>query len=420
MKTENIKNVLLMTSGEPGRGPCSTKEKRFPLGLGFLISVLRKAGHNVFFIDNYLKPSTALEDGFLHENNIDYVGIYANTICFRDTERMIAVCADLRKQALWQGKIMVGGPHTSVQPESISKEVDFIVQGEGEISILDIVEGRETNRFVQGKPVENLDSLPMPAYDCFQDDLYWTRVEPLPDDPIYTMNTSRGCPFHCRFCSVKGIWGKTFRAFSAERIVADIEKLIADYGVKGIYFREDHFTFHKKRTRDFCNLLIAKNIKIKWFAESRVDVLDEDLLALMRKSGCEWLYLGCESGTQKMLDYYIKGVTLKQIEDAVALCQKYDIKTYTSWIVGGPGETDEDIQKTLDFIDKLKPTQAGKNVFMGLPGSDFYDELENSNQFFHKDDIGIIFLDNYNRLVERFYGNPDYFKVPFKKINDYL
>lgn len=415
MANKEYKNVLMMTSGEPGRGPCSTKEKRFPLGVGFLISVLREAGHKVFFIDNYMKPSTALEDGFLQENQIDYVGIYANTICSRDTNRMIAFCDQLRKENLWNGKIMVGGPHTSVQPDSIHNGVDFIVQGEGEISILDIVEGREKNRIVQGKPVGDLDLLPMPAYDCFQDDLYWTRVEPLPDDPIYTMNTSRGCPFHCRFCSVKGIWGKTFRAFSAERIVADIEKLIEDYGVKGIYFREDHFTFHKKRTRDFCNLLLDKNINIKWFAESRVDVLDEEMVALMAKSGCKWLYLGCESGTQKMLDFYSKGVTLKQIEDAVALCKKYGVETYTSWIVGGPGETEEDIEATLKFIEKIKPTQAGKNVFMGLPGSDFYDDLESSEHFFHKDDIGIIFLDNYNSLVERFYGNPEYYKVPFKK-----
>lgn len=413
MPDKNSKNVLLMTSAEPGIGPCSTKEKRFPLGLGFLISVLREAGHKVFFVDNYLKPSTALEDGFLQDNKIDYVGIYSNTICSRDTNRMIYFCDDLRKQKIWNGKIIIGGPHTSILPEKIPVAADFIVQGEGETAILDIVEGREKNKIVQGKPVEDLDSLPMPAYDYFQNDLYWTRVEPLPDDPIYTMNTSRGCPFHCRFCSVKGVWGKTFRAFSAERIIADIEKLISAYGVKGIYFREDHFTFHKKRTRDFCNLLLEKNINIKWFAESRVDVLDEEMVSLMAKSGCKWLYLGCESGTQKMLDFYSKGVTLKQIEDAVALCNKYGINTYTSWIVGGPGETEEDINETLKFIEKIKPTQAGKNVFLGFPGSDFYDELIESGNVFYKDDLGVLYLKNYNELVERFYGNPDYFKVPF-------
>ncbi|MBW1991275.1 MAG: cobalamin-dependent protein, partial [Deltaproteobacteria bacterium] len=104
-------NVLLTTSAAPEQSPFSTTEKRPPLGVGFLISVLRDAGHRVFFLDNYLKPSHFLDTDYLQRHDIDFVGIYANTICFRDTRRMLYRLEFLRQTGRWQGKIMVGGPH---------------------------------------------------------------------------------------------------------------------------------------------------------------------------------------------------------------------------------------------------------------------------------------------------------------------
>jgi SAM-dependent methyltransferase len=112
-------NVLLTTSAAPRQSPFSTSEKRPPIGLGFLISVLRDAGHKVFFLDNYLAPGNFLETDYLERHDIDFVGIYANTICFRDTRRMLHKLEYLRQTRRWQGKIMVGGPHTSVALETI-------------------------------------------------------------------------------------------------------------------------------------------------------------------------------------------------------------------------------------------------------------------------------------------------------------
>jgi len=120
-------NVLLTTSAAPHQSPFSTTEKRPPIGLGFLISVLRNAGHQVFFIDNYLSPSDFLETDYLQRHDIDFVGIYANTICFRDTRRMLYRLEYLRQTGRWRGKIIVGGPHTSVALETIPPFVDFVV-----------------------------------------------------------------------------------------------------------------------------------------------------------------------------------------------------------------------------------------------------------------------------------------------------
>ena len=114
-------NVLFTTSAAPKKGPFFTNEKRPPLGLGSLISLTRNDEHKVFFIDNYLIPSHFIEEGYLQKNRIDVVAIHANTICYRDTLRMFNEIENLRKKGLWEGKIIVGGPHTSVAPGYYSR-----------------------------------------------------------------------------------------------------------------------------------------------------------------------------------------------------------------------------------------------------------------------------------------------------------
>ena len=252
------RRVLLVTSAAPAQSPFSTREKRPPIGIGFLISVLRDAGHKVSFIDNYLQPSDFLETGYLQKNAIDFVGIYANTICFRDTLRMLHAMQRLRQAGQWRGKIVVGGPHAAVAPQTIPGFVDFIVQGEGEYAMRDIVAGKVTDRIVRYPRINDLDTLPMPAWDCFVDLPYEWSMKLIGDAPVFTMNTSRGCPFRCAFCSVNSVWGRKYTSFSAERIVSDIEHLVHKYGAKGIYFREDNFTLNEGRLREFCGLLHAE------------------------------------------------------------------------------------------------------------------------------------------------------------------
>lgn len=404
------KRILLLTSAEPEHGPLSTAEKRFPLGLGFLIAVLREAGHEVFFVDNYLERSDEIASGYLQKNRIDFVGIYSNTLCFRDTVRIITEALHQRADHDWHGHILVGGPHASLFPHSFPEGTDFVVAGEGERTIVDIVNGAVPEGIVQGEKTEELDTLPMPAYDCFQDDRYWVRVPPCPDHPIYTMNTSRGCPFGCRFCSVKGVWGRTYRAFSARRVVEDIAALQEQYGIKGVYFREDHFTFDKERVREFSTLLMERKMDIQWFCESRISDIDAGMLRLMKRSGCQWIYYGCESGSPRVLKHMRKGITVEQIRDVMSLCRQEGIATYTSWVAGVPTETEAELQMTVDLIAEIKPTQACINVFIGLPGSEMYEELMASDEFYGMDDIGVAYSTKYNDLVKRFYGaNADRF-----------
>jgi O-antigen biosynthesis protein len=399
------KRVLLTIPAAPKQSPFSTSEKRPPLGVGFLISVLRNASHKVFFIDNYLQPEDFLESGYLWKNKIDFVGIHANTICFRDTLRMLHKIQYFRHKGKWNGKIIVGGPQTTVAPDTIPEFVDYIVQGEGEFALLDIIEGRVADRIVKYPIIENLDDLPMPAWDYFARLPYDWSVDWFEKKPVFTMNTSRGCPFGCTFCSVGSIWGKKYTYFSASRLVNEIEYLIKHYRAKGIYFREDNFTLNRNRLLEFCNLLIEKNLNISWACETRVNTIDRETVNLMYRSGARAFYFGVESGSQRILDFLNKGITIDQIKNAFTLCHETGIRTAASVIVGVPSEKEEDIIKTEKLLEEIKPTVTWYNVFVGIPNSELYRYVLDNNLDDFVDDRGLVYLKGHNNRVKRFYGN---------------
>ena len=232
-------NVAFVTSAAPKKGPFYTAEKRPPLGLGSLMSLARKAGHKVYLIDNYLTLTPFIEQGFLQANTIDVVCIYASTICWQHSLTMLHALQNLQSQGKWNGRIAVGGPHVAVMPETVPPFVDYAVQGEGENIILPIIEGTAPPGLNRAKRVLDLDALPFQPWDIFTTLPYDYSCAWLKAQPVFTLNTSRGCPYRCTFCSVNGVWGSRFTCFSAERIADEIEFLIKNYHAKGIYFRED-------------------------------------------------------------------------------------------------------------------------------------------------------------------------------------
>ena len=397
-------NILFATSAAPNKGPLKTVEKRPPLGLGFLMSVVRNEGHKVFFIDNYLSPSNFIEEGYLQKNKIDFVGIYANTICYKDTLRMFNEIENLRKKGLWSGKIIVGGPHTSVALDTIPEFVDYIVQGEGEVAILEIINNKAKQRIINKERMKNLNSLPFQPWDIFSKLPYDYFCRWMEEKPVFTMNTSRGCPFNCAFCSVGSIWGGAYTYFSADRIIAEIEYLIKNYNAKGIYFREDNFTLSAERTRDFCEKMIKKNLNIAWACETRVSNLSDELVKLMSAAGCKAFFLGVESGSQKVLNILNKNITVKQIRDTLGWCKKYNINAFCSLITGVPGETFEDYLLTKKLMEELKPHTYGFSIFVGIPNSPLYKHILNNKLYEYKDDLGLLYLPGYDVKTMFFYG----------------
>ncbi len=396
-------NILLTTSAAPVKSPFSTCEKRPPMGLGSIYSVLRQQKHKIHFIDNYLTPTTFIQDGFLQTEKIDIVGIYANTICFADTLKMLNSIQQLREKKLWKGKIVLGGPHTSASLSTIPEFVDFVVVGEGERAILEIINGDHNERVIYSERISDLDSLPFQPWDIFNALPYDFSCQWFDDYPVYTMNTSRGCPFACTFCSVNSIWKKQYSFFSADRIIAEIEFLIKRHNARGIYFREDNFTLNTDRTISFCEKLITRGINIKWACESRVNNLNHDLIKLMADAGCRALYLGIESGSQKMLDSLKKNITVDQIRNVVNWAKNCGIHTYCSLITGLPEETIDDYKLTMKLLRELKPHSYSFNIFVGIPGSPLYRKILDNNYYEYKDENELLYPPGFDIKTKFFY-----------------
>lgn len=379
--------VLLSTSPMVGPSPFYVGEKRPPLGLLSLAAVLRSTGHEVDFVDPYVDGwhCPAL-DGY------DAVGVHANTICFRGTLRLLEEIRGQREQA-WQGLVMVGGPHASVCPETIPDWVDYVVQGEGEEAILQIVDGRGSERVLRADRIHDLDRLPRPAWDLAGKYAYNLSF-PMGSHRgrVFTMNTSRGCPRRCTFCSVSSIWGTRYTCLSAARVVADIEALMVDYGATGIYFREDEFTLNLARVRHICELLLAKGVRLEWMCEARADsLLDRELLRLMQQAGCTGVYVGVESGSDRMLEFFGKGITAAQIREAFFNCRRLGLLTAASIVVGTGYETAADYQRTADLLHEIRPTVVWQNQFTGIPYSPLYHRLREEGRYQEIDDIGLLY-----------------------------
>jgi radical SAM superfamily enzyme YgiQ (UPF0313 family) len=409
--------ILFLTSAAPPRAGFSTSEKRPPLGMASLMAILKEKGVEVFFGDEYLKKTKILDGSFVTENAIDFVGIYSNTVCYRSTLEMFEKLDEKRRKGIWDGKIIVGGPHTSVGLDTIPDYVDHVIIGEGEISLPKVVEGSINERIIVGEKVSDMDSLPFPAWEELIFRGYdWRAPFNIPDAyPCYTMNTSRGCPFNCTFCTVKAVWGRTYRCMSAERVVSDIERLIRRYGARSIYFREDHFTLNRGRTMEFCNLLLKKNIKIKWMCETRADDLDDyDYVKLMADAGCVMLYIGVESGSPRMLEFFKKGETVEHFHKAFKNLRRAGIKTYASFVLHAPTETDDDRALTEELVESIKPDCVGRNIYVGLPGGELYNYLLENKLYEYIDASGIAYPKGFLENVKKYYGDMDCYKV-YKK-----
>lgn len=398
--------ALLVTSAPPEKSPFSTTEKRPPLGVGTLISMGREAGHEIHFIDNYLERSNFELNGYLIKNRIEVVGIYSNTICFRDTLRMLRALQHLRDEGVWEGEIAVGGPHTSVLPETIPKYVDYVVMGEGEGAWLDILNGVAAKGFLQYPRLMDLDLLPFQPWDLFVDKPYdWACPWMEGSTPVFTMNTSRGCPFKCAFCSVGSVWGPKYTTMSAERIVAEIKYLVENHGAKGIYFREDNFTLDKKRLARFCELMKAEGLThIHWACETRVDNMTMGRVRDMAEAGCRAFYLGVESGSEKILALVNKNINVNQIRDMIVWGKMFGINCYASLITGVPGETIEDFLETERLMVELDPYHWGYNVFVGIPWSDLYHKAIRDDHVEYTDINGLVYPPGYDIKAKFFYG----------------
>jgi anaerobic magnesium-protoporphyrin IX monomethyl ester cyclase len=377
-----------------------------PLGLMYIAAVLYREGYNVEILDAFMTDSSFLKVGDTVEVGMPYgrikeeirgrkpeiVGIANPFSC--EVENAIRV-GNIVKEIDPSILTVVGGPHATAVPVAFlgeAKNVDIAVIGEGEYTMLDIakcfggykkisdVQGiayRKDDAVVQNSPrpfIKNLDELPYPAYHLVNMEQYLNpkKIEYRSfKDRAISMITSRGCPFNCNFCSVHLHMGKLFRAHSADYVINHIEHVVNKYRVKTIFFEDDNLTFDLKRFEAICDKIIEKGIKFNWETPNgiRADCLTLNLLKKMKKSGCQSVFFGIESGDQFVLDNIIgKSLNLKEVMKVAQMCQDIGLKTGAFYIIGFPGEKKENMLKTVELALKLKQEfDVGMHLFFATP-----------------------------------------------------
>jgi radical SAM superfamily enzyme YgiQ (UPF0313 family) len=403
-KTEN-NTILLMTTAPPENGAWYLGKRLPPIGLMYVAAALEKAGFQVQMLDNYLmnKPIEEVKQ-LVTKTNPAIVGITCGSATYRrciETARAI-------KEALPTCKVVVGGWHASYVPDSLleSPEIDYVVMGEGEKAVTElatcIVNGNEPAAItipgvacrraganIKNPPkfIEKMDEIPYPARHLLPLELYDRTIEYLNVKPADVMSISRGCVFHCGFCETRKLWGNICRGFSPQRVIGEIQDLQSKYGTKGIYFINDNFTLRKKETLELCDLMVKNKLHLEWVCDTRVDLVNQELLEAMSRAGCKTIWFGVESGSQKILQRIGRDTTLAQIENAFKLCRKNNIKTACSFMLGVPGETLKDMEASLKFAKKLNPDWCIFNVFIANPDSKMYQEVLDSKKYDQLDDF---------------------------------
>lgn len=403
-----LKKIMLVTARKPDPGTSALHygDLRPPLGLGYIATVLKQNGCDVVIVDNYLKVEDMAKE--IDDFKPDMIGMYMHSPGY-----FVAIDLIHEIKSLTDVPLVVGGPQASLCPETIPDIVDHVVQGEGEMVMLELARGGKFPRLIDNAisgRIINLDELPFPDYDFFWGkDYNWSLdIYGAENTPVLTMHTSRSCPYRCTFCGVADIWTRRYTKFSAQGILAEIDRLVETYGCKGIYFREDLFTANKKRLNEFCDGLLERNYDFVWACESRADITDPVLFEKMVKSGGRGAFLGIEAGTDVSLRRKKKDLDLATIRKYFKLAKEFGLSTYTTFCVGTPGETDEEIAMTNEFIEEISPTAVDRFAYLGLPRSEDYRTTEASGDFYLKDAAGIIYTDRHYDLAHQLYDPEDH------------
>lgn len=281
-------------------------------------------------------------------------------------------------------------------------EIDFIVMGEGEYAFLELVRELEREEgahpeIIQGlalrkngsilkteqaPPIEDLDTLPIPAR-------YFTYQH---------VSSSRGCPWDCAFCGSPGYWGGRIRFRSPRHFVDELE-LLYERGTRFFYFSDDTFTVKKDRVIEICKDILRRQMHIEWYAISRVNHVDEDILLWMRKAGCIQISYGVESGSEKIRHTLQKKIETEQVIEAFTLTTRYGILSRAYFIYGCPGESWDTIQETIDLIHRIKPLGVVFYVLDLFPGTALFENFKRKTGV--TDDVWL------NKIEGILYGETD-------------
>ncbi len=365
-----------------------------PLGLASIAAFLDQEKIENDIIDCYANPdSDALILEYVRTQKPNFIGFSCTTSSFFDGVRI----AKIAKAILPTLKIVFGGVHVSSLKEAILQEcdiIDYCVIGEGEQTLKELL-CSEVDRLSEVKNIVfrktdgtvvftglrkkqmDLDTLPFPAYHKLAGypESYKLPIFNYPKAPNASCISSRGCPYSCSYCD-RSVFQKSFRYNSAQYLYDHLKYLKDTFGIKHIIFYDDQFTFHRKRVEEFTSLMIDNQLDMTFNCAARAEHLDFELLKQMKAAGCWMISLGIETGDPDLLAQHRQNPDLEMMRDKIDLIKKAGIRVKGLLMMGLPGETEESIRRSQQYVYSLPIDDFNLAKFTPFPGSPIYKEIK--------------------------------------------
>ncbi len=381
-----------------------------PLWAALLAAFIRNQGYSIELLDAEvasMSPKETAEKAFAYGSILTVV-VVSGTNPSASTMNMTGAGEIVRhiKELAPGMKTMFFGLHPSALPERTLQEesVDFVCQGEGFEtlpSLLDALKGKTTNYNIPGlwyyqqdvivhgpppKPVEDLDALPMPAWDLLPMEKYrahnWHCFGEIKNrEPYAVLYTSLGCPYNCSFCCVSPMAGERgIRYRSLNKIIEELDYLVNEYGVKNIKIIDEMFALNEKRVIELCNSIASRGYDLNIWAYARVNTVSEVMLIAMKKAGINWLAYGFESGSSKVLSDVSKGYDPASVEKVVQMTRDNRIHICANFIFGLPEDDYETMNETLKLMLEINAEWVNIYSVMAFPGSELYQQALKEGQ----------------------------------------
>ena len=356
-----------------------------PLGMGYVAASLKEHGVSVEIVDcTFLSKEKALEK--VKRSKPQVIGVYS-MFSFKKTS--VELARALRDDC---DLIVAGGPLPTLDPTGFLGVFDVVVFGEGEATMVELVDCLEKGTGLSGVKgiaykeggdvkfnsprgfVDDLDCLPFPSRELFDNDAYkryYTKRFGYTTSPLIT---SRGCPFTCDFCS-RPVFGSSFRARSAGNIVDEVEA-VAGLGYDRVWFVDDCFTLNRDHLLAVCGEMVSRRVDVGWECLSRVDTMNRDVAAKMKNAGCVRVFFGIESGNDRVLGLMNKQITVEQAKRAVQDAKSGGLQVGAFFIVGYPGENDQTILDTLRFASGLPLDYLSFTLPYPIPGTALFERVK--------------------------------------------
>lgn len=407
-----------------------------PLGTVYAASYMRSLGHRVSLFDVGLESNSERIINYLEEFEPDYLVIYDDgfnyltKMCLTNMREECFKMIQNTKRYKNVKIIVSSSDATDHYQMYIDAGADVVLLGEGELSLEETIKTLNTSenlKEVQGiaykeeeetkvnarrSVIKELDILPNPAWDLIDIAPYQKKWKEHQHPFAINVATTRGCPYKCNWCA-KPIYGNRYNSRSPKRVVEEIKWLTEHFDTNYFWMCDDIFGLKPNWVQEFRDELQKENLEIKYKIQSRADLLlKEDNIDALVGSGLDEVWIGAESGSQKILDAMDKGTTLHQIKESTELLQRKGVKVAYFLQFGYLGETKEDIQQTIDMLLTNMPDDIGVSVSYPLPGTPFYDtvksQLANKANWTDSDDLALMFQNTFNQ---------DYYKALHRYIH---